>query len=845
MLKITDLRVNDRIRPLGIAGDAYLSWRYESDERNVTQETYAITVKEKDSGSVVWNSGTVSSRQQAFVEIETKLRSKQEYAAHVTATDNHGNTAQADTLFETALYPEEITACWVESTIPRQPMSEYKYGIAATPVLFEKEITLPDGITKARLYATAFGVYEARINGQAADDRRFAPEFTAAKHLQYYQTYDVTGLLHAGKNTLSLYVADGWDLSDQARPVETEDRQNHAVLYELHVWSDGKETVFFSDGTETVRTGSIVYSDLDQGEAEDLTRPDGERHPVKVIEADRHILCPQPMDAVRVIRELPAVKVFTSPKGETIVDFGQVLTGLARVQIREPAGSKITLDYFEVLDTDGNYINTMFAPQRDTFVTDGWIHSYEAKFTFHGFRYIRVEGIKEVKAEDFTALLLSTQKEELSSFETDDPLINRLYQNIRWSQWNNMLSVPTDCPTREKAGWTGDIHVYADTALANENVTPFLTGWLMNVLADENGSGVIKIVSPYMKLYTKLFTEQARKNGKEDGNNVAGWSDAIVFVPWSVYRSTGNQKILQMCWPVIERFCENLMEEIGEDHMSRLGFHFGEWLIPSEPSAGFDVCKKSALYIAPFFDCQSFLCASEIAEAIGRKEQAKRYRAEYEQMRSAIMENLIVPEKLPHLMGAYVLALAFDYVPEHLKEHYKQKLLSILAEKDNCLDTGFLATPYILQVLSSIGETKKAHDLLFQDKRPSWLYEVKQGATTIWEAWDADDARKGGRFVSFDHYAFGCVDDFLRGHICGITSNTPGWDHVRIAPERNDRIRHFTRTLRTVHGLLTVAYERTEGKETLKVTVPPNSTATVVFHGEEKEIGSGSYVFCA
>lgn len=843
MLKIIDLRVNDRIRPIGISADAYLSWRYESDERNVLQESYEISVKDIESDTVIWESGKASSRQQAFIGIDTPLTSQREYTAHVKVTDNHGNSAEAEVSFETALYPEELTGRWVESGIPRKAMSEYKLGMAATPVFFEKNITLPAGVTKARLYATAFGIYEAQVNGQPADDRHFAPEFTAAKYLQYYQTYDVTNLLHEGENVLSLYVADGWDLSEQARPVETEERQNHAVLYELHVWNCGKETIFVSDGAETVRTGSIVYSDLYQGEAEDLTLPASEKHPVILCDVDRKMLCPQPMDAVRVIRELPAVDVFTSPRGETIVDFGQVLTGLARIRIHEPAGTKVILDYFEVLDTDGNYINTMFAPQRDTFVTDGQPHEYEAKFTFHGFRYIRVEGIEEVKAEAFTALLLSTEKEDLSTFETDNPMINRLYQNIRWSQWNNMLSVPTDCPTREKAGWTGDIHVYADTALANENVTPFLTSWLMNVLADENGSGIIKIVSPYMKLYTKLFMEQARKNGKEEGNNVAGWSDAIVFVPWAMYQSTGNRRILQMCWPAIQRFCENLIQEIGEDHISRSGFHFGEWLIPSETSEGFEVCKKSAPYIAPFFDCQSFLCASEIAEAIGRKEQAERYRTEYEQMRAAIMEKMIVSENLPHLMGAYVLALAFDYVPEHLKEHYKQKLLSILEEKDNCLDTGFLATPYLLDVLCDIGKTDMAHELLLQEKRPSWMYEVRQGATTIWEAWDADEARRGGRFVSFNHYAFGCVDDFLRGHICGITGSTPGWDHIRIAPERNDRIGQFTRTLRTIHGLLTVSYRRTGNTETLDVTVPPNSTATVLFGGETSEIGSGSYHF--
>lgn len=842
MLKIIDLRIDDRIKPMGVNAHPYVSWRYESDEQSVIQTSYAITVIEKYGRNVAWMSGKVSSNKQAFILIDECLASMTEYVASVIATDNHGNTASNSIEFETALYPEEIQGKWVESSIERKPMSAYKFGTAASPVIFTRNFTLPPSVTRARLYATAFGVYEAKLNGVKADDCFFAPEFTAAAHLMYYQTYDVTELLKVGENTLTLYVADGWCLSAQARPVGTEERQNHSVLYELHVWIGACEIIIASDGTESVSTGTILYSDLYQGESEDQTLPFGEEKSVLVKDYSRSILQPQPMDGVKILCEFPAIELITTPKGEKVIDFGQVITGFARVHVHAPRGTKLTFDYFEILDDEGNYINTMFAPQHDMFVTDGRDQLYEVRFTFHGFRYIRVVGLNEIDISDFTALALTTEKENLSSFETSNPLINRLYQNIRWSQNNNMLSVPMDCPTREKAGWTGDIHVYADTALANENVTPFLKGWLMNVLADENGSGIIKIVSPYMMLYLEMFLEQAKVNGREQGNNVAGWSDAVVFVPWSMYMSTGNTDILKMCYEAIKRFCSNIIADAGKEHIRRQGFHFGEWLIPSEPIGGFEYCKKSAAYTTPFFDCESLKTAAKIAGILGENADAECFHSEYVKMRNAVQKELIVPMALPHLMGAYALALVFDLVPDKLKVDYKKKLLEILDENDGRLDTGFLATPYILKTLSEIGETKRARDMLFEERRPSWLYEVTHGATTIWEAWDADEAGHTQRYVSFDHYALGCVDDYLRECICGISNSTPDWGHIVIAPELDERIKAFKRTLKTVHGTLCVEYEKKE-KGMLSVVIPPNSTATVIFGGKTENIGSGNYRF--
>ena len=272
-----------------------------------------------------------------------------------------------------------------------------------------------------------------------------------------YQTYDVTALLRSGDNELKLYVGDGWYFSSFASPVTEHPHTAPGVLFQLELWyEDGTRGHIISDGTESCELSYILCSDLFQGEKQDFTQRQQIPQPVVLRDYPMNILRAQPMDPIRPVAELPARRVFRSPKGEWIVDFGQVLAGRARVLLDAPRGTTVTLEYFEELDCDGNYLNTMFAPQRDVVVTGGLPFVHEALFTFHGFRYLRVTGLDIVRKEDFTAVLLTTEKANIGSFHCSDARLNRLYQNVRWSQAGNMMSIPTDCPTREKAGWTGD-----------------------------------------------------------------------------------------------------------------------------------------------------------------------------------------------------------------------------------------------------------------------------------------------------------------------------------------------------------------------------------------------------
>lgn len=846
-MELYGLKVNDREKPFGIDTEPYFSWKIYSEEQNIFQKAYRVEVLG------CWDSGRVNGREQAFIPYGGPPLSRcSRYCWRVTVWDENGNEASAESSFETAM--PEWKAKWVESSIPRYQNNNFEYGNrsaenilketktglkpGAPAILFEREFQLPEKtICRARVYATAYGVYRMEVNGQRPDDREFAPEFTSYEKLHYYQTYDVTKCLRAGENCLVMYVADGWYFSDQATPVLEKRHEAPAVLYQIHVWyEDGTWDIIVSDGTESCGIGVVTASDIFQGENQDLRLGSSKTQKVITRDYGYDVLIPQPTDAIRPMILLPAVRVFQSPRGETIVDFGQIIAGRARIRLDLPAGKEAVFQYFEILDKDGGYINTMFAPQTDRVISAGKSVVYEALFTFHGFRYIKVSGISDVRKEDFTAVLLTTEKETAGKFQCSDKRLNRLYENIRWSQRNNMMSIPTDCPSREKAGWTGDILVYARTALLNENVTSFLSGWLKNVRADMSENGVVMITSPFEKLYHTLIRGICAEYGDQEPTNVAGWSDAIVWVPYAMYRITGNKRVLQENFQAMRSFCDNVIEvsnSKGEPWLLDSGFHFGEWLIPSEPVGGFEICKESAGYVAPMFACMSMRKMAEVCKALG--EDDGRYAEAAEKMKKAILSHV----KLPNKMGAYVLAFAFDLVPAEKRSLYKERLLELIRENGYCLDTGFLATPFLLDVLCDLHEEETAKRIFWQDKMPSWFYEVDHGATAIWEAWNADEAKYNGRFVSFDHYAFGCVDDYICRRLCGIDSDTPGFDHIIIAPMRDEHITWFRRGFDTIHGPVEVSCK----ENVLTVAVPPNVTATVCWNGREYQIGNGNYRF--
>lgn len=579
---------------------------------------------------------------------------------------------------------------------------------------------------------------------------------------------------------------------------------------------------------------------------------------------------------VREIAQLPAVSAKKSPKGEWIVDFGQVLAGRVRMRVNAPTGTKIILEHCEALDKEGNYFNNILGlggvgkgvDQRDEYISDGKEAEYEPLFTFHGFRYVRVSGIDDVRAEDFTAVVLSSDGENLGSFESSDARLNRLYENTRWSQRANMLSIPTDCPQREKAGWTGDIFIYARTALQNTDMTAFLSRWLQNLACEQDERGVVPIVVPCDGPYP----EQSAFIRKMDGPDAtgrgtsSGWGDAAVNVPYQMYQITGNTRILEQQYDSMKAWCDFIIttaktcrnpqtgipEELDQ-YLWNTGFHFGEWLIPSCSKAGYDdmagmekTVMGTSKYTAPIFGWNSVHQMSEVAGLLGRTDDARYYGDVAEKMADAIARGVINEDgDMPiDMMGAYALPIYFGLVPEKFKKKFAYNLVHSIEENGMCLDTGFLGTPFLLDALCKIGRQDMAYELLWQNKCPSWMYEVDMGATTIWESWYAFEEDGTPMPMSLNHYAFGCVDDWLFRYIGGIWPTEPGFGHVVFQPLPDDKITSASREFISEHGRFACEWRKNADKLSMKVTVPCNATATVVLpDGTRQEIGSGTYEF--
>ena len=853
-MKVVNLRVNHQETPVVDVFPEF-SWMLESEQRDVVQESYRITVS--DGYEIVWDSGIVYSQKQSFIPYQGKpLKSRTQYLWTVQVEDNYKNTAKAQGMFETALLSEsEWRAKWIESVLERKESLRYEYGTQPPPVIFKRDFILSKKIKRARLYCTAYGIYRVYINELRPDDREFAPEHTVYRSILYYQTYDVGALLKSGENTLSFYVGDGWYFCPQTKPIAEKYCKKPAILYQLEVeYIDGEWQTIDSDGSELSGTGFVIFSDIFRGEKQDNNLPFNPVHPVNVADYGYSNLKAQSMPPVRPVKLLPAVKVYISPKGERIVDFGQVICGRARVKLDIPKGKEVIFEYFETPDKDGNYLNTMYADQKDIFVSNGTPCEYEALFTFHGFRYIRVTGLDEIEPQDFIAVVLSTEKENVGFFECSDERLNRLYKNIRWSQMGNMMSIPTDCPTREKAGFTGDIQIYAKTAMLNENMTPFLTSWLVNLCAEQFNDGAVPMTVPFTRLYEALTKRVCTEFGDERLTGIAGWSDAAVFVPYSMYMVTGNDLILKACYDASKKWCDyviktaeekrgnnNLPYEIDR-YLFNTGFHFGEWLIPSQKTTGgnFEICKQSSVYTAPLFGYKSVKLMGEIAKVLDKEEDALYYSDIAEKMKEAIQKGLIRDGKMAvGNMGAYVLAIAFDVVPPEHEKAFAEKLVEMIEKNDYCLDTGFLATPYLLHALDKIGRRDISLKLLWQEKAPSWLYQVKKGATTIWEDWNAIAEDGTPKITSYNHYAFGCVDEWIFKAICGIEQKLPGFKHILINPCTNAGLDWCKRSFISEYGEIYVHYKN----DFLEVAIPCNTTATVIWKGREHDIGSGRYKF--
>jgi alpha-L-rhamnosidase len=836
-VKVQNLLVENLSNPIGMdITSPRLSWQLVSNTRNVMQTAYEVRVgttanpsKEKN---LQWSSGKINS--DSSVQVAYKgmpLQSGKKYFWQVRVWDNEG---RASSWSETSswqmglLDSNEWKAKWIESSLDKD-------GEHRPAIHFRKEFQSSKKVQSATAYITAHGLYEAMINGKRVGDFYLTPGWTSYNKRLQYQTYDVTDLLRQGSNAVGATLGNGWYRGYLAWDGNKNTWGNDlSLLFQLDItYSDGSKGSVVSDGSWKSSTGSILDAEIYNGEIIDVQKEktgwsnigynDGDWVPVTEKNYSKSVLVATQNEPIRKHETFSPVKVFTTPKGERVIDFGQNLVGWVMVKLNGKAGDTVKIYHAEVLDKDGNFYtdNLRAAKAQAVYILKGGEENFEPHFTFFGFRYIKIEGLSEIKPENFTAVALYSNMQPTGTFACSNPLINQLQHNIQWGQKGNFLDVPTDCPQRdERLGWTGDAQAFSRTAAFNMNVNNFFAKWLKDVAADQYESGSVPFVIPNVL-------------GPNSGGST-GWADVCTIIPWNMYLAYGDKRILEQQYPSMKAWVD-YMTKSSKNDLWNTGFHFGDWLFyrPFDDNDGRSAVTDKYL-IAQSFWAYSTQLLINTANVLGKTNDANTYSDLLKRIKDAYLKEYVTPNGrlISSTQTAYVLALNFDMLPESLRPLAAQRLVDNIKDYGVQLTTGFLGTPYLCHVLTRFGYDDIAYKLLLRDKYPSWLYPVKMGATTIWERWDGtkpDGSFQTPGMNSFNHYAYGAIGDWMYRTVAGINldENAPGYKKIIIKPHLTDSLSFASASLQTYYGKVSSEWKKENGKLVLNVEVPPNTTATV------------------
>ena len=887
-LLVQDLRCEYQDNPLGIdVLRPRLSWKLASAQRGVAQSAYQIRVTE--TSDVLWDTGKVLSHQSIQVPYDgSALRSGRRCTWRVRIWDGNDQPSawSEPSWWEMGLlHPIDWHAHWIEPG-----WQEDKSGEPPCPYL-RTTFSVDGPVSRARAYITSHGFYELFLNGQRVGDASFTPGYTSYHRRLQYQTYDITALLQEDENAIGVILGDGWyrGKSGAFSPRNTYG-ERLALLVQLHLrYADGHQQLVLSDEGWKATTGPLLSSDLQAGEVYDarLEMP-GWNEPgfdasqwqkVAAVSYRTDHLVATNGPLVRAQEEITPIALVRTPNGETVVDMGQNFAGVVRFRVRGPAGTTVRLQHGETLDAQGNftiahllqfaYLKAPHGFQEVCYTLKGDAEEvYTPHFTFHGFRYVKVEGFPGMPSvEQFTGLALYSDLPQTGTFECSDPLINRLQQNILWSQKSNFLEIPTDCPTRERAGWTGDVQVFARTGSFLMQTAGFLSKWLQDLAAEQAADGRVADLVPSP---LRARPGKAARGMLEAMEASAGWGDAAVIVPWTLYQCYGDQRVLEEQYASMKAWVEYIRKQAKKQpwiwrinpiswskqekrpyqpYIWDTGFQrWGEWLEPDEsfgPKLAIGMLKRLAfsapLVATAYFDHSTRLLA-EIARVLGKDDDAREYEALHRRIKEAYCAVFIHPDGRirPEKQASYVRALAFDLVPPALQRAAVDHLVRLIQENDYHLGTGFLSTPFLCHVLSEHGQLDVAYALLKQDTMPSWLYEVKKGATTIWETWDGigEDGTPHG---SLNHYAKGAVGSWLYQVVAGIEPGAPGYKHIRFRPRPGGGLTAASARYHSLYGEIASSWQMRDGTFMLTIMVPANTTATVFLPGAEaSQVTEGS-----
>jgi alpha-L-rhamnosidase len=840
-ISLKDLTVEHKTNPVGIGiKQPRFSWKLKGTGNNIMQTDYLLRVASDEKfSSIVWQSSKVETNESNLQTYKgPELKSGQRYFWQVKIWDNKGNESKwsQPSHWEMGLLsPSEWNAKWIE-----MKTDTLRYSPAT---LVRKDFQLTKSISSARVYVTSHGFYELEINGKKVGDQVLTPGWTSyGKRLQY-QVYDVTKLLSKGNNAIGAMLGDGWYRGTLAwgNNWAVYGKRLGILLQMKITYSDGSVSTVVSDETwKASKEGPIRMDDIYNGETYDATiniagwsNPgfnDTKWQSVRIGNYNLNNLIACEGSPVRKIQEIKPVRIFRTPKGKLIVDMGQNMVGWLRLKVSGKKGTVVTLRHAEVLDKKGEFYteNLRAAKCQLTYTLSGeGQETYEPRFTFMGFRFVEVEGFPgDLSTDNLTGVVVHSDMPVTGTYESSNPLINQLQHNIQWGQKGNFVDVPTDCPQRdERLGWTGDAQAFCRTAAYNMDVSSFFTKWLKDVAADQKPGGEVPDVIPYILDKQDAPTAQPS----------AGWGDVSVIAPWTMYLVYGDKNFLENQYQSMKAWVEYIRKKAGDSYIWKGGSKYGDWLFYHPPVNNHtepDGYTEHDFIATAFFAYSSSLLA-EAAKALGKTDDEKTYSDLFNKIKTVFINEYVTNAGRvgTNSQTSYVLALKFNLLPDNLRSKAAEFLNNDIKNRDNHLSTGFLGTPYLCHVLSSNGYSETAYDLLLQESYPSWIYPVKMGATTIWERWDGektDSTFEDAGMNSFNHYAYGAIGDWMYRVSAGIETMGAGYKHIIIQPHPTSKLTYSKASFESSYGTIASGWERKDGKVTVKVKIPANTTATII-----------------
>ena len=845
-MKIEKLKTNHIVNPLGYRmQNISLSWVVTEAAGNYAVKTRVQIATDAALTNLVHDSGERGDISSVDYAPEFALQPGTRYYWQVQVWDDAGDCGTSDNAwFEPAV--EMKAAHWIKA-----PFAENIQPLMRKTVILDREVT------RARLYICGLGVYEAYVNGEKIGDEHLAPYYNDYNLWLQYQTYDVTAQLQKGENCLGVMLGNGW-YKGRFGYIEHLDKLYGTVCHmicELHLtFADGSEQIIPSDESWQCAPSPVLKSSIYDGEVWDSRRKiphwntvdyaGSDFAPAVLCEENSALLTPRMSLPVKIMERVKPVELIHTTAYELVIDFGQEVTGWVEFRCAEPADTEIMLQYGEILQQGKFYNDNLRTAKAEYhYIADGketWVRPH---FTFYGFRYVKVSGMREVNLADFVACVLYSEMERTGSIETSNPKVNRLIQNASWGQKGNFLDTPTDCPQRdERMGWTGDAQVFSPTANFFMYTPAFYAKYLhdMKLEQDALGGSVPNVVPNILGQIGRLLARQGKETDNAavvSPNGSCAWGDAAAVIPWTVYRSFGDKELLAAQYGNMKDWVDHIrkvdVERCGGKYLWTDGFHFADWLALDNFHQDSCYGATDPYFVASAYYYYSTCLTAKAADVLGKAEDTAYYHDLAAHIKEAFLAEYYTKtgRLAQETQTALAIVLWLDLIPTGARQRQVDTLVAKIHEENDHLTTGFVGTPLLCPVLTENGHADLAYTLLFNEDFPGWLYEVNMGATTVWERWNSvlpDGSISDTGMNSLNHYAYGAIVEWMVRFMCGLNMTEPAYTRFTVAPYPDARLDWAKLSYASAQGEIRCEWKRQDDCILYTVEVPFGTQADFV-----------------